>query len=723
MGWFDSQIKERKKNDDKLYEDAFAEIANAVSGKRVADIFNSNSTIFIKAVTRIMESWGIRCGDIRENVEKLDPDQILEIMLRPHGIMHRRILLSGSWYKDAYGPILARLKSNGLVVALIPRKTSGYYYYDEDTGKNVKVNKAQAQMFEREAVSFFCPFPQKKLKVTDCMIYLVQTFSLYDLLLSIALLAGAAALGILLPKINYFMLSQVLEEGYMDIFATTILFMICLSVSRLMLLAVQGEAASRVDVKMNIAVMSALMMRILSLPSLFFREHTSGELYKRISDVGAVCEEIIESSITVIFSAIFSLIYIFQISRFAPSLTIPSLVIMLMTLIVSVIAAIMQTGVDSTRIFNEAKENSMIYSIISGMRKIKLVGAEKRVFSLWAALYSKKIKYPPMLAKMSSVIILSITLIGNIVIYYSAVKNEVSVADYYAFNTAYAMIAAVFTALSDAAVAFAHGKTVFKMAEPILEAVPETSENKAVVTRLNGNIEFSGVSFRYNETSPFLIDNLSLKIRSGEYVAIVGRSGCGKSTLVRLLLGLERPQRGAIYYDGRDMEMIDLRSLRSRMGTVMQNGALFAGSIFKNITMYAPWLNMDDAWRAAEAACIADDIRDMPMGMNTLISERSGGFSGGQKQRIMIASAIAPNPKILIFDEATSALDNITQKKISDALYNLKCTRIVIAHRLSTIKNCDRILVIDEGHIAEDGTYEELIAQNGIFAELIANQR
>ena len=222
---------------------------------------------------------------------------------------------------------------------------------------------------------------------------------------------------------------------------------------------------------------------------------------------------------------------------------------------------------------------------------------------------------------------------------------------------------------------------------------------------------------------PLILDNLSLKIRPGQYVAIVGKTGCGKSTHMRLLLGFEHTKKGAIYYDGRDLEKIDLRSLRRRIGVVMQNGKLFQGDIYSNIVISAPWLGRKEAWEAAELAGIADDIRNMPMGMDTVISEGSGGISGGQRQRLMIARAIAPKPKILMFDEATSALDTLTQKKISESLNSLKCTRIVIAHRLSTIKQCDRILVLDKGKIIEDGKYDELIAKNGFFAELVARQR
>ncbi|NLH62597.1 MAG: ATP-binding cassette domain-containing protein, partial [Erysipelotrichaceae bacterium] len=154
-----------------------------------------------------------------------------------------------------------------------------------------------------------------------------------------------------------------------------------------------------------------------------------------------------------------------------------------------------------------------------------------------------------------------------------------------------------------------------------------------------------------------------------------------------------------------------------------QDGKLFSGDIYSNITITAPWLTLDDAWKAAEMAGIADDIRDMPMGMNTMISEGSGGVSGGQRQRILIARAIAAQPKILMLDEATSALDNITQKTVSDSLNHLKCTRIVIAHRLSTIKQCDRIIMLTGGQIVEDGTYDQLIAQQGKFAKMVERQR
>ena len=240
---------------------------------------------------------------------------------------------------------------------------------------------------------------------------------------------------------------------------------------------------------------------------------------------------------------------------------------------------------------------------------------------------------------------------------------------------------------------------------------------------IKGNIKFENVSFKYIENGPLILNNLSLDIKEGEYVAIVGQTGCGKSTLVRVLLGFEEPLSGRVLVDDHDIKDVDPSSLRRKIGTVMQNGTLFHADIFSNIIISNPSLQEEDAWIAAEIADIADDIREMPMGMKTVISEGQGGISGGQKQRIMIARAIVHHPKILIFDEATSALDNKTQKSITESIGKLNCTRIVIAHRLSTIKNADRIIMLEGGNIIEEGTYQSLIAKKGKFAELVDRQR
>ena len=385
----------------------------------------------------------------------------------------------------------------------------------------------------------------------------------------------------------------------------------------------------------------------------------------------------------------------------------------------------MQIRISRQHLELSAKEAGLSYALISGIQKIKLAGAEKRAFAKWSKAYAESAAYvydPPTFLKVNNVLTAAAALIGNIVLYFAAARDGITTEDFFAFNAAFGMVTAAFAALAQIAVSIGQIPPILSLAKPILETEPETSEKKEMVTRLSGVIELNSVSFRYTENMPYVINELSMKIRAGEYVAIVGETGCGKSTLMRLLLGFEAPERGAVYYDGKDLNTLDLKSLRRHIGTVMQNGSLFQGDIYSNIVISAPDLPLDAAWEAAELAGIADDIKAMPMGMHTVISEGQGGISGGQKQRLMIARAVAPKPKILMFDEATSALDNMTQKHVSDSLDKLKCTRIVIAHRLSTIRNCSRIIYLDKGSIAEDGTYEELIEKNGKFAALVKRQ-
>ena len=468
------------------------------------------------------------------------------------------------------------------------------------------------------------------------------------------------------------------------------------------------------------------MMRVMSLPADFFKTYSAGELSSRTSQVGALCRMLVSTVLSAGLTSVFSLIYISQIFAYAPTLVVPALIIILVTVVFSVVSSLVQMKLSTQQMELSGKESGMTYSLITGIQKIRLAGAEKRAFARWGNLYARSasLEYgPPLFIELNSVISLAISLTGTLVMYSLSVKSGISVADYYAFDTAYGMVSGAFMSLAGIALTAAQIKPVLTMVKPFFDAVPEVSDGKQVLTRLSGGIELNNVSFGYSETMPPVIDNLSLKIRPGQYVAIVGKTGCGKSTLMRLLLGFEHPKKGAIYYDGRDLEKIELRSLRRRIGVVMQNGKLFQGDIYSNIVISAPWLSRQDAWDAAELAGIADDIRSMPMGMDTMISEGAGGISGGQRQRLMIARAIAPKPKILMFDEATSALDNLTQKKISQSLDSLKCTRIVIAHRLSTIRQCDRIIVLDQGKIIEDGRYQELIEKNGFFAELVARQR
>ena len=724
MGWFEEQIKARKQSDREIFEDSIDAIAGSVMGERMSRALNDDRGHTTDAIACVLRYYHVKPKEIPDDIR--DMNELLEVLLRPYGIMRRVVNLDRGWYKDACGAMLGKRKDDGSVVALIPNGISGYRYYDKSTGKYVRINRKNQTLFEREAFAFYKPFPMEKMGIGSLMRYIIDQIRISDVVMLLVSMALVTAVGMFLPRLNAILFSDVLGSGSYRMLVGIGIYMSCVVISSLMLGAVSSLITTRIQTKLDLSIEAATMMRVLSLPASFFKDYSAGELSNRMQYIGSLADQLVGMLLNIGLTSMFSLAYISQIFIYAPSLVIPAVVVTLATVVVSAVSMIVQIRVSRRQMELGSKESGVSFAMISGIQKIRLAGAEKRAFARWGRSYAKSSELlynPPIFIKISSVIMTGISLLGTMWIYYAAVMGGVGIAEYYAFDASYGMVSAAFMSMSTVALSIAQIKPIMEMVRPFLETVPEVSEDKEMVTKLSGGIELNNVTFRYNEDMPPILDNISLKIRPGQYVAIVGKTGCGKSTMVRLMLGMETPQKGAVYYDGKDLSKLDLRSLRRRIGTVMQSGKLFMGDIYSNITVCAPWLTLDEAWEAAELSGFADDIRAMPMGMNTLISEGQGGISGGQRQRLLIARAIAPKPKILLFDEATSALDNLTQKKVSNALDGMNCTRIVIAHRLSTIRQCDRIIVLEDGHIAEDGAYEELIEKNGFFAELIARQR
>lgn len=724
MGWFEKQTQQRRELDQQLFEESFFRAAKVVLGERTAAKISDDRIITKQAIEDILKYYHYKPIEIPSNIK--EHEKQLDYCLRPHGLMKRQVVLEEKWWKDAYGAILAYKKDDGAPVALIPHKVKGYYFLDRNSNKYIKLTKKTAELFEREAYCFYKPFPQKKLGIPDLIMYMKNCIAFNDSVLIVLSTLAVTGVGMLIPRITKALTGPVVSSGSAKVLVGIAICMLCTAIASQLLSSVGAFITSRVQTKTSLGVQAAMMMRVMSLPINFFRKYSAGELTRRSQSVNELCSLILGMVVGTGLTSLTSLLYITQIVSFAPALAAPSLLIILITVAFTTFSSMVQIRISKQQMEHDAKEAGMSYAMISGVQKIKLSGAEKRFFARWLNLYSNgaELTYaPPTFIKINGVITTAIGLISNIVLYYLAVKSNVDQSNYYAFTAAYGAVMGAFTALAGIALSVGRIKPILDMAKPFLETEPETADNKEIVTRLTGSIELNNVCFRYNENSPYIVKNISLKITSGEYVAIVGKTGCGKSTLMRLLLGFEKPEKGAIYYDGKDLNSLDHGSLRRNIGSVIQGGGLMQGDIYSNIVISAPHLTLDDAWSAAEIAGIADDIRAMPMGMHTMISEGQGGISGGQKQRLMIARAIAPKPKILMFDEATSALDNKTQKQVSEALDAIGCTRIVIAHRLSTIRHCDRILVLEGGSIIEEGSYDELIGHNGYFAELVKRQR
>lgn len=725
---FSEKVKSKKLLEKDMFKEACNEITKSAVGNSFEEEFKNNlnknkDVQLAAALDRVTDYYNM--DRIVLSKYDMQDDSNLDTALGITGLTRREVALKRSWWVHGEGPIIAQTKE-GKIVTLIPRKFGGYSYTDPVTEKVIRINKSTAQNISAFGKCFYKPFPNdRSMNVRDLIKYVLRSFSIFD----ISFLAGIAIvvslMGLVMPKITQIIYNQIIPSGTIkDIFPMGAL-LLGVTFGSTVFSLFQSLWIARIGDKIQFSTQGALWIRLLNLPIGFFKNYGSGDLAVRTFRLNQICSSISGNLMPTMLTVVFSFVYLWQITSLSASFFLPTTLI-----IFCMLASNLLNGYFYTRLNKEASKvspalNSTVYQLFSGISKIKVAGAEVRAFSIWAKLYSKlaKIQFSPnMFIKLSGAINGAISLGGTMLIYWIVYSSNIPPADYMAFNAAFGAFSASILQISGIVTEIAYLKPSIELLEPILKEVPESNANRIKVDSISGKIDINHLKFRYDKDSPLIIDDLNLSVKKGEYLGIVGSTGCGKSTLFRLLLGFEKPQSGGVYFDNQSLSKLDLHSVRRKIGIVLQNGKLFADSIFANITITNPNATMDDAWVAAEKAGCAEDIKSMPMGMHTMVSEDGGGISGGQKQRIMIARALISNPELLMFDEATSALDNITQSIVVDTLEKMDITRIVIAHRLSTIKKCDRIVYLHKGKIVEEGTYDELMTLNGRFAEMAKRQ-
>lgn len=716
------EIKFKQEQEQAAFEESFYKLSSIVMGEESLFARMKSSQKSKNACKQILSYLGLPVSGDDQDIE--DFEQQLRYYFEPQGVMWRAVELKDGWYQDGVGPMIT-FTTQGDAVALLPTGRGGYTFQNPTNGKRTKVDKESAKLLCTQCFLFYKALPQKPLRMRDLFKYMLGCINQKDVIYVILITLCATLLGMITPFLNRavfgYIIPHMLKENLINLFI--IIFNV--SVVTLLTQLSKGFVTARVQIKISMFVQSAFMQRVLMMNTRFFKDYTAGDLSYRMDAVNMLTNTFINTLFLSGISSIFSLIYLLQIVMLAPSLAPVSLLVTVASLAITTLSIVFGTKLMQKKMAASAKLNGWVYATLVGIQKIKLTGAEKRAFVKWSNQYSDTAKYeydPPRILKILPVLSTGLPLISSILIYFAATNANVPSPKFMAFSSAYGLLLGSVMSLSRVIQDFVTIKPTIDLVKPILENVPETNSDKQQVKHIRGDIKVDNVTFRYSKDAPTVLDDVSFHIREGEYVAIVGKTGCGKSTLLRLLMGFEVPNVGAIYYDGLNIGNLDLRSLRRNIGVVMQDGKLFSGSVLSNITISAVHMSEDEAWKVAELAGIADDIRAMPMKMHTHISEGDSGISGGQKQRLLIARALASEPSVLMLDEATSALDNITQKQISDAITALNTTRIVIAHRLSTIKQCDRILMLEGGKIVEEGTFDELIDKNGSFAQLLKRQ-
>lgn len=727
---FSSKIKNNKLSEKSMFDSACKEVLQSAVDKnfgkgkgKKGTIFEAKESQLATAINKVTDYYNLPRLVVTKN--DAEDDGALDTTLGRIGLTRRLVALKRGWWIKGEGPIVVKTVDDDLVT-LLPKRFGGYSYEDPKTGEVISINRRTAQNFDVEGYCFYKPFPNDvSMSIKDLVKYVLTSFSKSDLLFLIGVSIVVSIMGLVTPQVTQIIYDQIIPSGTInDIFPFGAL-MLGITLASLAFNLFQSLWISRIGDKVQFATQGALWIRLLNLPIGFFKDFSSGDLAVRTFTLNSICDSISSSLLPTILSAAFSFVYFWQIFNLAPALLLPTFIIIGATLAITLLQTYYNSKLNEKANEISPKLSGLVYQLFGGISKIKVAGAEVRAFSMWAKLYAmvSKINFSPNLfLKISGALNGVVSLGGTMLIYYTVYSKGLAPAQYIAFNTAFGMFQSAIMQIVGIAGQIASLKPSVDLIKPILKEVPESNLDRTKVDSISGKIDINNLKFKYTEDGPLIINDLNLSFKPGEYVGIVGSTGCGKSTLFRLLLGFEKPLSGGVYFDNQSLDKLDLHSVRRRIGIVLQNGKLFADSIFANITITNPMATMDDAWAAAEKAGCAEDIRKMPMGMHTLVSEDGGGISGGQKQRIMIARALISDPDLLMFDEATSALDNITQGIVVDTLAKMDITRIVIAHRLSTIKKCDRIIYLHKGQIAEQGTYDELMAMNGRFAELARRQ-
>lgn len=637
----------------------------------------------------------------------------------------REVILEPDWHRKDFGAIIGRM--NGKTVACVPCGRSGYRIYDPETDEKKKLTRDGAESIDPRAYVLERTLPNHSLSRQDLFKFGWKALPKGDLWAMILLGLLCTLIGVLLPTLN-----QKIYDNYIPLGNIGQLVQICIvigafMVGNLFFSMVKSIAEFRAQTHVGYAIQDALYYRLLRLPESFFRVFESADLGQRLMGVGDSVNQLISSTLVSGLSTLFSLLYLVRMFRYSARLSWISLLMMLVYAAVIGVLTLSTVKYERSVAEDKGSASSRLYQFLNGIEKIRMAGVEDRAayeyLVPFTSIQTSEIRKNRRLSA-SAALQGAATTIFSMVLYLIIVnsKLDISMGAFIGFNTALGTFSASALALVTKLIGVYQMKPFYERIRPILLAESEDAADSELPGELSGAIELEHVSFRYEEGRPMVLDDISLSIRKGEYLGIVGSSGCGKSTLLKLLLGFEAPVSGQIRYDGKDLKTLDKQSFRHNLGVVLQSGKLISGSIYENITITAPEASMKDVQRVVEEVGLKDDIAQMPMGLQTVLSETSGTISGGQQQRILIARAIIRKPTILIFDEATSALDNVTQAAVTESLDKMHSTRIVVAHRLSTIRGCDRIIVLDQGHIVEQGNFESLMQQKGLFYQLASRQ-
>jgi ATP-binding cassette subfamily C protein len=725
------RLQEQERLNRQVTAEALGELASTL-GSQETEYFLDDSLMLV-AAGAVGKALGVPIRPPGNSEDLKRVKEPLEAIMRASRIRMRRVLLRDNWWKKDCGPLVASTKQDNRLVVLLPISATRYEIFDPALATRIPVDVRNALTLAPVAYMFYRSLPDKALKALDLVRFALKG-RVRDLL--IVLLTGIAAtlLGMLTPQATAILIDNAIPDSDRGLLLQVGVGLLAAAVGTALFRLGQGLAILRVETVSDASTQAAVWDRLLNLPVSFFRQYTTGDLQSRVTSISQIRRQLGSTTAINLISALFALLNLGLLLYYSVKLALIAIVVALVAIAVTTVSGIFLLRKTRPLLELQGTIFGQTVQLINGISKLRVAGAEQRAFASWSKNYSRQVKLNLSTQYIEDGVVLfntvMPTLISGVLFWFTiqllteaqtSGNAGLSIGTFLAFNTAFGTFIRGATDLSNTVIGVLQVVPQWKRAQPILETIPEVDLSKADPGRLKGRITVDHVTFRYRNDGPLTLDDVSISAEPGEYIALVGGSGSGKSTLFRLLLGFETSESGTIYYDGQDLSGLDVNAVRRQMGVVLQSGRIMSASIFDNIASGAQ-ITLDEAWEAAHMAGLADDIATMPMEMHTVISEGGGNLSGGQRQRLLIARALVLKPQILLFDEATSALDNRTQAIVSASLDQMQVTRIAIAHRLSTIRNAQRIYVLQAGRVVQQGSFEELASQEGLFAQLMARQ-
>ncbi len=673
----------------------------------------------------------------------------LQEIVRVSRCRMREVKLRNQWWQNEYGPLLGWIELDNTPVALLPHKQK-YILYNPKTQTYTPVNSKSAATLSTTATTFYRFFPLEIKNIFQISLFSIKGYE-WDIVKIFVLGIVTSLMGMLTPQASAILVNNAIPDSDRLLLRQIALGLFAVALGKSLFSLLQGIVSLRVSTGLESNLQSGIYDRIFRLSPNVFRKFSTGDLLTRIAAISQISALINSATSTTILTSLFSMLNLGLMFVYSKQLTLIVIIVSLINFLISFVSGVILIRLDRTQEGLSGKIQGFTVQLINGVQKLRVAAAESRGFAAWGKKYQPQIQLNNRIFQINDILSVTnevVSLVTSILIYWFTIQIIISAQQsgvpslntgtFIAFNSAMGVFLGGVTSLSNTITNIIGIVPLWERAKSILKSPIEYNHNQAHPGELLGGITLENVTFSYHHQSEKLtrglldktipetntsivLHDISLEVKPGEFVAIVGPSGSGKSTLFRLLLGFEQPQTGKIFYDGKNLAQLDLEALRQQLGIVLQNGKVVVGSIYDNISC-GGLVDTERTWEAARQAALADDIEQMPMMMHTMVSEGGNNISVGQRQRLLIARALIRRPKILLFDEATSALDNQTQALVTHSLEQLNVTRIIIAHRLSTILNADRIYVISQGRIVQTGTFSELMQQDGLFRQLAFRQ-